>query len=335
MTATVGVCVVGDGAIAQIHCRNVAANKNCQLLYIVGKTPSILKSIAEELKATALEDIEDALKDVRIRAVMIASPTVTHYEYIMQSLRAGKHVFCEKPLVTKPELVQECFEEARARGLHLLCGFMRRFDRNFSRLRASILNGDIGTLQLLHFSTKHSMAKLSDPTSFDMYHEVLSHELDLLCFFSGLQKPSEVFATSSQFPPPAGLGLPNSTPDVLVVVLKYEAGLTCVIELHNNVSYMYDQRVEASGEKGLLVAENERESTVASVSSDGTPSLSRSPEFYSQRYADAYRKESEHFLNVVINGVQPFITFDDCYNVAILAEAIKTACQTHSPVILK
>ena len=68
-------------------------------------------------------------------AVLIASPTPTHADYIEQAAAPGRPVFCEKPIDLSADRVRACLAAVRAAGIVLMVGFNRRFDPHFAALK--------------------------------------------------------------------------------------------------------------------------------------------------------------------------------------------------------
>ena len=72
-----------------------------------------------------------------MEAVLICTPTGTHADLIVQAAKAGKQIFCEKPIAFSLEKIDMALEAVKKAGVKLQIGFNRRFDSNFRRVRAS------------------------------------------------------------------------------------------------------------------------------------------------------------------------------------------------------
>jgi myo-inositol 2-dehydrogenase/D-chiro-inositol 1-dehydrogenase len=88
----------------------------------------------------------EALRDPTAGAVVIASSTDSHAELIELAAKAGKAIFCEKPIDLDMGRLDRCLGLMNANSVPLMLGFNRRFDRNFLSLQQSISAGDIGRL---------------------------------------------------------------------------------------------------------------------------------------------------------------------------------------------
>jgi predicted dehydrogenase len=85
-------------------------------------------------------------EDDRIEAVVIASSTNTHAFMMQDAARAGKHIFCEKPLALDLDSINVALAAVEEAGVKLQVGFNRRFDSNFQRVHKLVASGEIGAL---------------------------------------------------------------------------------------------------------------------------------------------------------------------------------------------
>src|SRR5271166_5675132 len=118
------IAVLGAGRIGRIHAGNIAAHPDARLAGIADTVPEAAARLAETLGARTLS-IEDAL---HADAVLIASPTLTHADYIERAAARQRPVFCEKPIDLLADRVRVCLAAVRQTGIPLMIGFNRRFD---------------------------------------------------------------------------------------------------------------------------------------------------------------------------------------------------------------
>jgi myo-inositol 2-dehydrogenase/D-chiro-inositol 1-dehydrogenase len=121
--------------------------------------------------------------------------------------------------------------------------------------------------------------------------------------------------------------------DTAVVTLRMPSGALCQISNSRRAVYGYDQRIEAFGSKGALRAENVVESTVAFAGPDGIVTDKPLP-FFLERYAEAYRRELDHFIGAVADGTAPLVGGDDGIRALALADAALESHRTGRPVKL-
>ena len=97
-------------------------------------------------------DLTTSAEPSEVEAVFVLTPNYSHYEVTMDALRAGKHVFCEKPVTVNYELSAEMAKEADRLGLMLNIGVCNRFHRSVEMLKELNEQGRFGKLFILHLT---------------------------------------------------------------------------------------------------------------------------------------------------------------------------------------
>ncbi len=136
----------GAGRIGAIHAANLAASGAARLKYVVDVNAAAAGALAARHGA-AVTDTAAALADPEVGAVIIASSTDTHADLAIAAARAGKAIFCEKPIDLSLSRVDEALAAVHAAGVPMLVGFNRRFDPSFAELRRRIDAGAIGKVE--------------------------------------------------------------------------------------------------------------------------------------------------------------------------------------------
>ena len=121
-------CLFGYGRIGKIHYKNIIKNSSINLKYIhdLEENLHLIQNLAPTVKLTS--SLEEILGDKEVSIGIVCTPTNCHHSVIMQLLKHGKHVFCEKPISSSEEEIRECYNLAADKNLVLLCAFNRRFD---------------------------------------------------------------------------------------------------------------------------------------------------------------------------------------------------------------
>src|SRR3712207_573643 len=142
------IAVLGAGRIGRIHGRNAASHPDARLVAVADPhTPS-----AEELAAATGAEVAplDAIVErPDIDAILVCTPTATHAALIERGARAGKAVFCEKPVDLSSARIEACLATVEKAGTPLMIGFNRRFDPNFASLRRRLADGEVGEVELV------------------------------------------------------------------------------------------------------------------------------------------------------------------------------------------
>jgi len=321
-----GVCLVGGGRIGTVHLRNIINNPRLDLKYFVDVDEGIAKSYAAKAPGCkALLSIGEALADPSVVGVVVCSPTATHRDIILASVRAGKAVMCEKPISLKLSEVDECYNEAKKHNVPLLCGYQRRSDPSFVKLRETVISGKIGKVQIVKtMSRDHPVPPVRFlRISGGIFHDCGSHDIDVVRWLTG-EDPIEVSAVANAFNPDIK-ALDDF--DTVLINLKMPSGIIASIDLSRNGPYGYDQRIEVLTEKGMVQAMNKQPTSVILSLEDGVhtdPYLHSFPE----RYEQAYNIELDHFADVMLKGVTVRIGHEDVRKVSIIADAAEHSART-------
>jgi myo-inositol 2-dehydrogenase/D-chiro-inositol 1-dehydrogenase len=321
----------GAGRIGAIHAANLAAMNETQLLHVVDVNADAARTLAARHGAQ-VSSVTAALADPNVDAVIIASSTDTHADLAIAAARAGKAIFCEKPIDLSLKRVDACLAAVKKAKVPMFVGFNRRFDPSFAALHARIAQGDIGSVEQVIISSRDpglppiSYLKVSG----GQFRDMTIHDFDMARWLLG-EEPVELFAYGSCLVDPAVAKVGDT--DSAMVVMKTASGKLCHINNSRRASYGYDQRLEVHGSKGRLMAGNRTATTVELA--DGAAVTSEKPlYFFLERYADAYRAELSAFVDAVVNRKPLPVTAHDGRQAIVLAEAAVKSLKTGRPVRL-
>jgi myo-inositol 2-dehydrogenase/D-chiro-inositol 1-dehydrogenase len=324
--------LLGAGRIGQIHGRNIAASPDAKLVAIADLDQKAAAALAEKTGAS-VRDRDAVLSAGDIDAILIGSPTDTHADLIEAGARAGKAVFCEKPLDLASARVESCLKVVEAAGTPLMIGFNRRFDPNFSALQERVAKGAIGTIEIV---TVISRDPGPPPISYiersgGLYRDMMIHDFDIVRFILG-EEPVEVVAYGSSLVD-AAIGKAGDV-DTALVMLRTASGKLAQISNSRRAAYGYDQRIEVHGSEGMARADNIHETTVEIAGKSG---FTGDPvqNFFLERYAEAYRRELAAFVAAVSAGKAPSPSGRDGLAAQRLADAATQSRQTGKPVAIK
>ncbi|HEU4925366.1 MAG TPA: inositol 2-dehydrogenase [Burkholderiales bacterium] len=313
----------GAGRIGQIHAANIAAMKDVRLRYIVDVNADAARKLAARCGARVVAE-RDALADREVGAVLIASSTDTHARLAIAAARAGKAIFCEKPIDLSLSKVDSCLQEVEKAGVPMFVGFNRRFDPSFSALKARLDAGEIGAVEQVVISSRDpgppplSYIKVSG----GMFRDMTIHDFDMARWLLG-EEPVEVFAMGECLVD-RKIGAAGDI-DSAMVLLRTGSDRMCHINNSRRAAYGYDQRIEVFGARGMLRAENLGETTVEHFGPRGTVA-DRPLDFFLERYADAYRAEMAAFVRALTQSTPMPVGAKDGRQALVLAEA---ALQSH------
>ena len=324
------IALIGAGRIGKIHAANIAANPRLTLSRIVDPFGGA-EELAERYGAR-VSTVDEVWTDSAISGVVIASATDTHLEYTLESIRAGKHVFCEKPLDQDAGRAARVQQAVAGSDRHVLLGFNRRFDPSFASLQRRLKRGEIGALETLHIIS-HDPAP--PPASYvavsgGIFKDMSIHDFDMASWLLD-EEIESVFASGAVLIDPE-IGAAGDF-DTAKILLRTVSGKICVISNSRRSGYGYDQRIEAFGSKGMIRAENKLESSIQTWTEGGARS-DCFQNFFLDRYAEAYAIEVEHFADIIEGKARPVADENDGIKALILAEAADQSARSGSVVKL-
>ena len=301
-----------------MHAANLAAAPGARLTCVYDPAAAAAAALAARYGARAVSDVAVALDGVD--AALIASSTNTHVDLIVAAARAGKAVFCEKPIDLSLARVAQCWEAVRGCGVPIQIGFNRRYDPSHRRVRDLVAAGAIGALhQVIITSRDPEPPPLSYVrVSGGLFRDMMIHDFDLARFVLAEEPISITAAGSVRITPEiAALG----DVDTAMVLLTTASGVQCHINCSRRAAYGHDQRLEAHGSAGMACSENRRadQTRLYTSASAGAPAALLRP--FAERYAAAYRAELADFIDAAATGREPAVTFEDGRRALVLAEA--------------
>lgn len=325
------ISLLGAGRIGQVHAVNIAANPRSTLVAVSDVNADAAAALAARFGAEA-RATEAILSDPAIDAVLIATSTDTHSSLIEAATAAGKAVLCEKPVDLSLARAEACLKAAEATGKPVMIGFNRRFDPNFSAMKAAANAGEIGKAELLSIT---SFDPAPPPVSYikvsgGLFRDMMIHDFDMANFIMGAT-PVAVHAVGTSIVNPE-IGAAGDV-DTAVVTLSYADGRIGVIRNSRRAVYGYDQRVELLGSEGLLSAENVLENTVTRATAAGVSSA-KPTYFFLERYMAAYAAEWEAFVSAVLDDAPVPVSLADGVAALRVAEAATRSAQTGQTVAL-
>jgi myo-inositol 2-dehydrogenase/D-chiro-inositol 1-dehydrogenase len=314
----INVCLFGAGLIGSVHAANLARHSKVRFRYIVDPRPEAAKRIAD-LSGAAIVDVDTALNDPDLNAVMIASATQTHADLAMAAAQRGKAIFCEKPIDLDLGRTDACLTAVAQAGVIFQIGFNRRFDPSFRALKQRVDAGDIGSVEQVIITSRDPEPETEGALEAGggVFREMTIHDFDMARNLLG-EEPVELFATGSCLVAPYYARLGDY--DTAMFVLRTASGRQCHINNSVRASYGYDQRIEVHGSEGMLMAGN-RTPTAVQLYNAKAVSSDKPLFFFVERYGEAYAAELDHFVSCVESGRQPDVGAEDGRKAMILCEA--------------
>lgn len=328
--------IIGAGRIGKVHGESISR-------YIKDAT---IKAIAdpfmdEATKAWASSigvdevytDYKKILADKEIDAVLICSSTDTHSTISLEAIKAGKHIFCEKPVDHNVQRIKEVMEALSKTKLKYQVGFNRRFDHNFAAVKKAVAEGRIGELNVLKITSRDPGAppiayiKVSGGIFLDM----TIHDFDMVRFISAAEV-EEVFAYGDALVDKEIAKAGDI--DTAIISMKLSSGALAVIDNCRRASYGYDQRLEAFGSLGQAAIANDTASTTV-ISGEGGVIAEKPLHFFLERYMQAYVSEVADFISAIKNDTDVPVNVNDGLQPVLIGLAAKRSIAEKRPVAIK
>ena len=326
------ILVIGLGRIGKIHLNNLLAREEVEIIGICDPTNEA-RVISSKIGVKFYQnDFTDIASEVQTDAIVICSPTDTHANYVSLAAKKGIDVFCEKPLDLSLEKVKRVLKIVEESKIKLMLGFNRRFDSEFQSVKDKITKGEVGDIHIIKITSRDPSPPPINyiKSSGGIFLDMTIHDFDMIRFLTD-KEITEVYAK--------GEVLINSEIskvgdiDTALINLTFEDGSMAVIDNSRKAVYGYDQRVEVFGSKGMVESKNKFDNYTLTYSEKGVTST-LPHHFFLERYADAYKKEIDHFIDCILHKKNPIVSGHDGLMSLLLGLCAKESLKFNKPVLV-
>jgi UDP-2-acetamido-3-amino-2,3-dideoxy-glucuronate N-acetyltransferase len=316
--AVIRVAVVGAGYWGKNLVRNF--HQLDALAAVCDGSPAVLEQVQKDYPGQAVtDDFQKILKDRAIQAVVLATPAATHARLAEQALRAGKHVFVEKPLALTYGDGEKLVRLAGETGRTLFVGHILQYHPAVVRLREMVRRGRVGRLRYI-YSRRLSLGKIRREEN--ILWSFAPHDISVILGLTG-EDPSFVDSVGSNF-------LHARIADVTMTNLRFPSG----VGAHIFVSWLNpfkEQRLVVVGDQGMLVFDDAQpvESKLVHYAhsirwQDNLPIPEKgegSPVDLKDLWEEPLRAECRAFLEAVRTGARPVTDGEEGLRVLRILEA--------------
>lgn len=332
MAPKIKIGLVGAGRMGKLHAENIRSFiPYAEIRIIADLQPELLESWVKGSGAVPLvSDYRKVIEDPEVDAVLISSSTDSHACIINDAAKAGKHIFCEKPVDLSLSKVKKVLAEVEKAGVIFQVGFNRRFDHNHRAVKRAVMAGKIGEPHLVLITSRDPEPP---PLQFitgsgGLFLDMSIHDFDMVRYLSGLEV-EEVYATGAVLVDPA-IGEAGDI-DTAVITLKLTGNVIAVINNSRKAVYGYDQRVEVFGSAGSVGNFNDTPSTIV-ISSDSGIYSEKPLFFFRERYKQSFIDELKDFVEAIARDRKPLVSGYDGLQAALIAEAARKSFVENRPV---
>jgi 2-hydroxy-4-carboxymuconate semialdehyde hemiacetal dehydrogenase len=232
----VRIALAGAGAFGIKHLDALARIDGVEVVSIVSRTIEQANDVATRYGAAqATVDLQDALENPDVDAVILCTPTQMHAEQAIATLEADKHVLVEIPLADSWDdvlAVAAAATSAKARGLVTMVGHTRRFNPSHQWIHQRVLAGELTIQQMdvqTYFFRRTNTNALGNPRSWTdnlLWHHA-AHTVDLFAYQCG-EEINEANVLAGPVHPALGIPMDMS------IQLKSPSGKICTLSLSFN-----------------------------------------------------------------------------------------------------
>ncbi|MDX2005501.1 MAG: inositol 2-dehydrogenase [Meiothermus sp.] len=302
MRETVGVAFIGAGRMGLSHARTLGGIPAARVVVVADPDLEAARRGQALCGAeTATSDIDAAIGAPGVEAVMIVTPTNTHAALIQKAARAGKAVWCEKPIALTLAETQQTLEVVEAAGVPCQIGFQRRYDPGYAQARRLIEEGKLGKLEAFRALSRDTYlpSPQSLPPSGGTFLDMSVHDFDLARFLVG--EVEEVSAWGAVLAHPMFADADDC--DTAVCMLRFESGVLGVVEAARHSNWGYDIRTEVAGSEGKVVIEAPPKTPLQHFT--GFQNHTDVYLNFPDRFEQAYRSQMEAFFDALLQGKTP------------------------------
>src|SRR5580704_4610959 len=324
------MAVIGTGFIGSVHARNIARHPGAELVAVNDANFEFAKKAAAATGARAVAEIADIFENKEIEAVVIGTPTNTHVEYLTRAARAGKAIYCEKPIGLDYAEAVKAVNAVRETNVPVMLGFNRRFDASHAAVKQAVEKGEVGKIEIVQLTNRGPKPPSIEyiKVSGGQMRDQTIHFFDLLRWLTN-DEPVEVFAIGGALVS-AAIGEAGDV-DTSIVSLRMASGALCQIDSSRRTAYGYDERIEIFGSEGMVESRRQNFRGMAlykgkTVIEDGMHAG------WFERIEESYYQALDAFLQSVDQGRAPSPSLEDGLRAQLMADKATESLKTGRPL---
>ena len=310
------VAVVGCGRISGHHCRSIASVKGMEIIAVCDLIEEKAKEYGEEFNIPYFTNYHEMFKTIpEIDIVVVATPSGMHFEHAMEFITDyNKHVIIEKPTFMRLDQLEDTYNEASNRGLHIFPVFQNRYNIAVQRVKSAILNKELGDIRIMNVRVRwcrpqryYDMAPWRGTFSHDggaLTNQGI-HHVDLLRYFGGeVEKVSATMRT---------LGADIEVEDSVVATFSYGSGSIGSLEVTTAARPDdFEASISIVGSKGLAQIGGIAVNELQIFTPEPSECEENSEDFSDCVYGDGHKLLYKDIYHSMTSGASYSVSQKDC-----------------------
>jgi predicted dehydrogenase len=324
---------IGVGGMGSVHAANIVASPRATLTWVVDLDTERANEVANSAGARATAEMDDALADPDVDAVLIALPTSLHRMATERAASHGKHVFCEKPIARTVEDGQAMTDACERAGVVFQVGHVVRFYPEYARIKQILDDGTLGQIAMVRTTRRSGPVMERSPWFADLEKnggiviDLLIHDLDTLRWYFG--DVERVFAHGLSYTEY------QQSRDVTMASLRFRNGVIAHLDASWAHGAFYTS-IEIAGAKGLLSHNSRKAVTLSFESSENTvDNASTALALARPSTANPPMRELMHFVDAIQTGSPVMTDGAESTRTLALAQSVLDSMRTGRPVVFE
>ncbi|SEI78594.1 myo-inositol 2-dehydrogenase / D-chiro-inositol 1-dehydrogenase [Propionispira arboris] len=313
------VGVIGCGGMGRDHIKRLTERtQGAKVVAVADMVDELAKKGAAVagVDCKIYKDAIDLINDPEVNAVFIITPGFAHKAALLLAIKAGKRIFCEKPLCTTAEDCLEVIDAEVKSGKHLIqLGFMRRYDKGYLQVKEAIKSGHYGEPLMVHCTHRNPEVGTNYDTPMAV-HDTAIHEIDVIHWLVG-----DDFVSAQVLMPRVTKYSHSKLQDPQIMLLRTKNGICVDNEVFVNCKFGYDINCEVVCEDGAIKMPNP---AYPSIRKNAAAATTIDTDCF-VRFHDAYDAEVQSWVNDAEKNIIGGPTTWDGYLAAITADALVRA----------
>jgi scyllo-inositol 2-dehydrogenase (NAD+) len=340
---TINLGIIGVGWCGGIRAETAAKNFLIQSLHLAETNTERLEQLRKTVPAlTYTNDYQVLIRNPEIDAIIIsATPESTHYPMARDALKAGKHVFLEKPIAIELAEADELIALAKQKNLKFTIGYSQRFNPKYAYVKKALREGTIGrpvSVLVSRHITRSLGKKISGRIKLSPAAMESTHDLDFVLWCLAPAKPVKVYSQVNYGAMRESTGA--DIPDTQWITVTMDNGLSFVVgggwSLPPGYPNFSSTWIEFVGTDGALLVDDSHKDVILNTVSKGMqfPMSTMPGEPVDHVFAGPMAQETVHFIEAVAINRDVLVTAEQARTVMEVYIAADVSAETGMPVQL-